>query len=677
MLVTASAGYGKSTLLQQWSDRTAQAAAVVGARSEDDAGRLLAAVAEALVPILPEAEHLASVARRAEADWACDTLPALMALASRHALALAIDDTHLLRSPSSRELLFEMARSWPAPSVLILAGRERPPVPLVRDRIAAPVIALGEPELDFDDDEIDALVADAELGLSRSELIERTGGWPAGIRLAALVRDADLGRGDITVERYLSAHVLAAFTPHELDYLGYVAALAPASVAQIDLVLRRNDTAAVLTALERRGLPMMTVPADGSAPVVVHALLAQVLTARLERRHPGSLCELVEVAVDLARRANDLSYAFVLLERLGRRDALRTFVYTSTFPMISQGRTAELRAWLDRFTSVELVEDPFLVFAHANVLRPRDEDRVRSLFARHAEDRTTILPDGSTPAVAVGRMLTAFGLQAADPHDEGLLGGWRQTSGVTRAWDLYADDRLDQAEAVLRSLRDSAPKYPLTDAVGLAKLAIIALETGRASEAEALAADAARIMDAGHMEETALGFIVDAVSLKLARRAGDLDEAEHRATAARRKMAKVGDGTMLERATTLIEVAGLHLELGQRASSVRALADEAAAIVARWERTSRLDRQLAQLDDLLGRAAEEPTAEAGTSELITSAELRVLRYLPSHLTLSRIANELYVSHSTVKTQCQSIYRKLQVGSRAEAVNAATALGLLA
>ena len=61
--------------------------------------------------------------------------------------------------------------------------------------------------------------------------------------------------------------------------------------------------------------------------------------------------------------------------------------------------------------------------------------------------------------------------------------------------------------------------------------------------------------------------------------------------------AVVGDGTMLERVTTLIEVASLYLDRGYSTHLPQAMYHEAAAIVARWPSTVRLDRQLALLRD--------------------------------------------------------------------------------
>jgi LuxR family transcriptional regulator, maltose regulon positive regulatory protein len=62
---------------------------------------------------------------------------------------------------------------------------------------------------------------------------------------------------------------------------------------------------------------------------------------------------------------------------------------------------------------------------------------------------------------------------------------------------------------------------------------------------------------------------------------------------------------------------------------------------------------------------------------LTGCETRVLRYLPTQLTVPEIAGELYVSVATVKTHIRNLYAKLDSHSRTEAVDRARSLGLLA
>ena len=61
---------------------------------------------------------------------------------------------------------------------------------------------------------------------------------------------------------------------------------------------------------------------------------------------------------------------------------------------------------------------------------------------------------------------------------------------------------------------------------------------------------------------------------------------------------------------------------------------------------------------------------------LTSAELRLLPYLQTHLTIREMGERLFVSRNTVSSQIGSIYRKLGVSSRNGAVEQATAVGLL-
>jgi len=80
---------------------------------------------------------------------------------------------------------------------------------------------------------------------------------------------------------------------------------------------------------------------------------------------------------------------------------------------------------------------------------------------------------------------------------------------------------------------------------------------------------------------------------------------------------------------------------------------------------------------LSGRTPTSLTEPEPLDEPLSESETRVLRYLPSNLSAPEIAGELYVSVSTIKTHIQHVYRKLGVHSRAEAVERARALGLLA
>jgi LuxR family transcriptional regulator, maltose regulon positive regulatory protein len=136
-------------------------------------------------------------------------------------------------------------------------------------------------------------------------------------------------------------------------------------------------------------------------------------------------------------------------------------------------------------------------------------------------------------------------------------------------------------------------------------------------------------------------------------------------------------GRVLEQALDITESNGILLPF---------LLDPAPAILERHLRYPTAHRALiSQILDLLLTSARsaQPTAGQpgwddgrGVTEQLTDSETRILRYLPTHLTVNEIANELFLSVNTVSTHKRHLYAKLGVHSRHEAVDRARALGLL-
>jgi LuxR family maltose regulon positive regulatory protein len=88
--------------------------------------------------------------------------------------------------------------------------------------------------------------------------------------------------------------------------------------------------------------------------------------------------------------------------------------------------------------------------------------------------------------------------------------------------------------------------------------------------------------------------------------------------------------------------------------------------------------QLTEIQSVLsGTRPSPPHRTRPLLEALSESELRMLRYLPTNLTAPEIARELYVSLNTVKTHIRNLYAKLGTHHRAEAVDRARALGLLA
>ena len=80
--------------------------------------------------------------------------------------------------------------------------------------------------------------------------------------------------------------------------------------------------------------------------------------------------------------------------------------------------------------------------------------------------------------------------------------------------------------------------------------------------------------------------------------------------------------------------------------------------------------------ELRDRVAATSGSGGAWAMSLTGAELRLLPYLATHLMFPEIASRLFISRNTVKSEAVSIYRKLGVSSRSEAIERAVEVGLL-
>ena len=134
----------------------------------------------------------------------------------------------------------------------------------------------------------------------------------------------------------------------------------------------------------------------------------------------------------------------------------------------------------------------------------------------------------------------------------------------------------------------------------------------------------------------------------------------------------------------LLTYAVPHLSIQFRIELIRAhlaLADIAGARTLMREVDQLLERRpsmgilVGEAEELRDRLAAEGRSPVTASSL-TAAELRVLPLLSTHLSVPEIAAEMYLSPHTIRSQCKSIYRKLDASSRSQAVARARELGLL-
>jgi LuxR family transcriptional regulator, maltose regulon positive regulatory protein len=246
---------------------------------------------------------------------------------------------------------------------------------------------------------------------------------------------------------------------------------------------------------------------------------------------------------------------------------------------------------------------------------------------------------------------------------------WMAQSALGHA--LYLSGQSAGTRPQLEELVRRAPAAvpPVAGVLGLAVLSLLAGDQGDDDTAMALARRAAATADAqGLSAEPLCGIAYAALGRALARQ-GELAEAEVQLV---RALEPVGiDSMLVQRAFTLLLLAPVRRDRGDLGAA-RALVEQARELIEGCTDPGSLPVLLEQTEQAL---ASKPRLRVEAAPL-TGRELTVLRLLPTRLSNRDIGRELSVSVSTIKSQVQAIYRKLEASTRAEAVAHARERGLL-
>src|SRR5690606_33914521 len=202
---------------------------------------------------------------------------------------------------------------------------------------------------------------------------------------------------------------------------------------------------------------------------------------------------------------------------------------------------------------------------------------------------------------------------------------------------------------------------------------LLALHDGELDMAVELSCSARAAADSHDLECFAPAIAVYAIDALVAARTHRVEASGAAAAIAAAGVDRLGALSPRTRVLTLVLLAQAAAAVGDRVAA-RRLVGEAQRARRREPGASFLNAELEELESDLGSGRDlDPTA----IEALTPAEQRVLEHLPTHLGLGLIASELHLSRNTVKTHTASIYRKLGVTSRADAVDVARSVGLLA
>jgi LuxR family transcriptional regulator, maltose regulon positive regulatory protein len=205
----------------------------------------------------------------------------------------------------------------------------------------------------------------------------------------------------------------------------------------------------------------------------------------------------------------------------------------------------------------------------------------------------------------------------------------------------------------------------------MAQRGVVATERDDWSEAAALAEQALACMEDGNFDDYWTSAFVYAWAARAASNRGDTHQARELARRAARVRPLLTYAIPVLAVQALLELARTYVALGDR-GGVRAILRQIDEILLRRPQLGSLPDDVKDLRSKLDRLKGEMV---GASSL-TTAELRLVPLLPTHLSFVDISERLFVSRHTVKTQAISIYRKLGVSSRGEAITRMHELGLI-
>ncbi len=476
-LVSAPAGFGKTTLLAQWLAERSMPAAWLSLEPEDnDPTRFLSCVLAALQTIDVRAGSSVLALLRTPRPAPPETVLAVLAneLADRTTedFALVLDDYHVITAELIHRAMTFLVEHLPPHLHLILSTRADPPLPLARLRARGQLSELRAADLRFAPSEVSTfLQAVMELDLPAEAIValeRRTEGWIVGLQLAALSLQ---GRADIDaflaaftgshrfVLDYLSEEVLLRQDASVQSFLLSTSVLDRLSGPLCDAVTGQEGSQAMLEALERANL--FVVPLDDERRWYrYHHLFAEVLRKRLQQtastlvpvlhRRASAWFEgqgFITEAIQHALAAPEGERAAHLIEQMGRSIILR-------------GQLQTVLAWLGALPEMLVRSRPLLSLYRAIALEHSNQLEAAERCLQDAEQH---IP-ANLPTEQVGFLLAAVATIRASMAF--YVGDLPRAVALAQ----YALDALPEAEHEIRSiaLMEAAYAFLVSGEVGVA-----------------------------------------------------------------------------------------------------------------------------------------------------------------------------------------------------------------
>ena len=691
--VTAPAGYGKSTLLTEWALAEDRRVAWVSLdRVDDDPAALLRLLASAYARISPANADLV-------ADMSGLGVSVLGRAAPRLASALRaspvpfvfiLDDLHALGSPACHDVLSVVISGIPRGSQLVAASRSEQPH-LTRLRASGEALEFLASDLALDAAGAKQIFAQAHVSVSREEaaaVTERTEGWPAGLYLAALIaRDGHglaVSGDDRYVADYLYRESLSQLSEGIQRFLRRTAVLDQLCAPLCDVLLEESGGQERLRSLEASN--SFLIPLDRRREWYrYHALFREFLLGELRRVEPEAIMKLHLRAADWYEANGSPALAVEHLLNTTERDRCVQLVTQLAVPTYKAGQMSTVQRWLSALGDPAIERYPPLAVLAGWMAALTGQTAEAQRWAAILEAASfDLAPVEGTSFDSARGMLRAV-MCAAGP--EQMMTEARVAVDQEPPWSpwrdlalfLYAEAHLltgnvDQACALFAESSSVAATMSNADSLVLSEseLALVAMDRGRWAEAAERVEQALAVIDKHRMHDYATSVLAFAAAARVAAHRGDLQEVDRQITRAMRARPTCTFVLPFFAVGTRLQLAKVHLARGDHSTAGHLLREIDDILLHRPDLGALVD-QVSELRELLtsstkGGAAGRPP--------LTPAELRLLPYLQTHLRISEIGERLFVSRNTISSELSSIYRKLGVSSRGDAVRQAEAIGLL-
>lgn len=606
---------------------------------------------------------------------------------------LMLDDLHELRSPACDDVLSVVIAAIPPESQLATASRsEQPHLP--RLRASDEALEFGAGDLALDAVGARQIFANAQVSITREQaaaVTEQTEGWPAGLHLAALIaKEGDGGEQTVSgddpyVADYLYRETLIRQPEDTQRFLRRTAILDQLSVPLCDAVLESCGAAGQLRHLEATSLFVM--PLDRRREWYrYHSLFREFLLGELRRAEPGIIMALHRHAADWYEANGSPALALEHLLHTTDWDRSMRLANALAQPTYFAGQISTVQRWLRMIGDANIERFPPLAVNRCweVVLTGDTAQAARWVEVLDAASFDGAPLDGSA-SFESARAIVRSAMCASGPEammadaafavsQEPAWSPWRAEALWLLGEGRLLAGQLDEARVCLAEASTAAATTGNSDTVVLceSELALLAMDHGQWQEAAGRLERALAVIDERRMHDYVCCLLAFAEAGRLAVHRGDLTEARRQVSQAMRSRPS---------ATYLLPYHAVRLRL-QLAKVCVSIAEVVTARQLLREIDDILSHRpalgilTAEVEELRRALASSHGAGATGGSPLTPAELRLLPYLQTHLTAAGIAQRLFVSSHTVKAEVKSIYRKLGVSSRDEAVQKATAIGLL-